>query len=138
VSTPGFDAAQLTRLGWESTTHLESDPVHASNSSRILPPSSASFLSIDHPEAALITLKLAEDGEGSVLRLEDMSGKAEMVRVGSRFFHVTRAWLCNALEDKLNELPVGSDGIEVNVPAFGIVTMRLQTEPQPASSGGQS
>jgi alpha-mannosidase len=138
VSAPEFDAAQLTRQGWESMTQLESDPVHASSMPGMLPPSAAGFLDIDHPEAALISLKLAEDGDGSILRLEDISGKTTPVRIGSRFFHIKRAWLCNALEDEQSELPVSSDGIEVNVPAFGIVTVRMETEPLPAASGGQS
>jgi hypothetical protein len=140
VSGPGFDAAALTRLGWEAMTGLESDPVHASaaaGQTGKLPADAASFLSIDHPEVVLVTLKLAEDGDGSVLRLEDTSGKGSSVRVGSRFFAIRRAWLANALEDKESELPTDSDGFRVDVPAFGIVTVRMETEADGSAIGAR-
>ncbi|MGB6742099.1 MAG: polysaccharide lyase family protein [Terracidiphilus sp.] len=147
TSTTEFDAAQLTQLGWESLTHLEADPVHASTSASALPKDAASFLSIDHPgndhprnddsEAVLTTWKRAEDGDGSILRLEDTSGKAASVGVGSRFFRIAHAWQCNALEDKQSALAVDSDGIRVDVPAFGIVTIRIETEPMRGFAGEQ-
>lgn len=138
VSAPEFNAPQLTQLGWESMTHLESDPVQASTSNGMLPRNFASFLSMDHPEVVLTTWKLAEDGDGSILRLEDTSGKASTVRIGSPLLRIKRAWLCNALEDKKSELPVTSDVIHVPVPAFGIVTLRIETQPRPDNPGGQS
>ncbi len=129
TSMTGFDAAQLTRLGWESMTRLESDPVHAAAAASALPKDAASFLSIDNPAVVATAWKLAEDGDGSILRLEDTSGKASSVHIDSRFFRVTHAWLCNVLEDKQSALAVDSDGIRVDVPAFGIVTVRMETEP---------
>ena len=137
TSMQEFDAAQLTRLGWESLTHLEADPVHASTSASALPKDAASFLSVDYPGTVLTTWKRAEDGDGSILRLEDTSGKAASVRVGSGFFRIAHAWQCNALEDKQSALAVDSDGIRVDVPAFGIATIRIETEPMRGSAGEQ-
>ena len=128
TSMPEFSAAQLTQVGWETMTQLEADPVHASTSASLLRKDAASFLSIDDPEAVATTWKLAEDGDGSILRLENTSGKAGSVHIGSRYLRVRRAWLCNALEDKQSALAVDSDGIRVDVPAFGIVTVRMETE----------
>ena len=129
ASMPEFSPARLTQMGWETMTHLEADPVHASSSASALPTDAASFLSIDRPETIVTTWKLAEDGDGSIVRLEDVSGNAGSVHIASHYFHVTHAWLCNVLEDKQSALEVDSDGIRVNVPAFGIVTVRMETEP---------
>lgn len=138
VSAPEFDGPRLTRLGWESMTHLESDLVHAGVSQRMLSQNAASFLSIDNPAVALITWKLAEDRDGSILRLENTSSEAASVRVSSPVLRVKRAWLCNALEDRQSELPPSSDGIHLSVPAFGIVTVRVETESQAHATGGHS
>jgi alpha-mannosidase len=118
-------------------THLESDPVHPSAASSGLPKDGAGFLSIDNPQVVLATWKLAEDGDGSILRLEDVSGKTGQVHVDSRFLHIKRAWLCNALEDKQSVLAVDSHGIRVDVPAFGIATILIETEPANGLAGEQ-
>jgi alpha-mannosidase len=129
VSAPEFNAAELTRMGWETMTRLESDPVHPSASAGRLPRDDASFLSIDRPAVVLTAWKLAEDGDGSILRLEDISGHAGTVHISSRFLNITEAWRTNVLEDNEAKLPAGPDGTEVKVPAFGIVTIRIHTNP---------
>lgn len=133
VSAPEFDAEALTRMGWEAMTPLESDDVHASTSAGALPQEAASFVSIDQPGIVMTTWKLAEDGDGSILRLQDTSGHAASAHIASRFLRITGAWLASVLEDNETELPSGPDGIEVKVPAFGIVTVRIRTQP----AGGQ-
>jgi hypothetical protein len=57
--------------------------------------------------------------------------------LGSRYFSVAHAWLCNVLEDKQSALAVDSDGIRIDVPAFGIVTVRMETKPTRGFAGGQ-
>lgn len=147
VSGPQFDGPELTRTGWESMTHLESDPVHPGAANGLLSQNAASFLSIDNPDVVVTTWKLAQDGSGSILRLENISDKPQAVRVGVPLLRIGKAWICNDLEDNRDALPVSSDAIgdsvRVSVPAFGIVTVRLETEPSVAGAkaragGGQS
>lgn len=133
VSAPEFNAAALTRTGWETMTPLESDPVHASAANSTLSRNASSFLSVDGPGVVLTAWKLAENGDGSILRLEDVSGHAGSVRITSRYLRITGAWLTNVLEDNETRLAAGPDGITVSVLAFGIVTVRIQTQP----AGGQ-
>jgi alpha-mannosidase len=130
VSMKGFDAPELTRLGWEAMTPLESDLVKAGLSPHVLKQTSASFLSIKPSAVVVTTWKLAEDGDGSILRLEETAGKAEAVHVSIPSLVIKQAWICNALEDKQSELAVGPNGIHLSVPAFGIVTLRLKTKPE--------
>jgi len=128
VSTKGFDAQQLTRLGWVAMTPLESDHVGSSPAPHTLHDASASFLHVAPDSVVATTWKLAEDGDGSILRLEETAGRSEDVAVGSSHLRIHHAWLCNALEQKSKELPVSADGIHLTIPAYGIVTLRLETQ----------
>lgn len=138
VSAPQFDGPALTRMGWEAMTHLESDPVHPGAANGPLSQNAASFLVIDNPDVVVTTWKLAQDGKGSILRLENISDKAQSVHVRAPLLRIAKAWLCSDLEDNRNAVPVSSDGIGVEIPAFGIVTVRLETEPLPDAGGGRS
>jgi alpha-mannosidase len=79
---------------------------------------------------------MAEDGEGSIVRLEETAGRPESVVVHSDYFNVQHAWLCNILEQKQKELKIGTDGIELTIPAYGVVTVRMETQPVHRLSGG--
>ncbi len=138
LSTPGFDGPVLTRQGWEAMTTLESNPVHPNPSASTLPRGSAGFLSIDNPGVVLTAWKLAEDGNGSILRLDDISGKGEAVHIGSSFFRIDHAWRTNLLEENQAVMPTDAGAIDVHVPAFGIVTVRIEAETKSASVGGHS
>jgi alpha-mannosidase len=138
VSAPEFSAPQLTQLGWETMTKLESDPVHANAESAGLAQNSVGFLSIDNRNVVVNTWKLAEDGDRSILRLENISDQTAAVHIDTPFLSIDRAWLCNALEDKQSELPISSGRIQVTVPAFGVVTVRMETQPSATKAGGQS
>jgi hypothetical protein len=45
--------------------------------------------------------------------------------------------LCSALEDKQSALAVNSDGIRIDVPAFGVATVRIETGPLRKPAGEQ-
>lgn len=138
VSMPGFNGPQLARIGWESATRMESDPVHANAAKGILPANEASFLSVGNPDVAVITWKLAANGDGSILRLVNLSKQKASVRLTAPLLRIQRAWQCNALEENQHEVAVAPDGVHLSVPAFGIVTLRLKTSPQAgAATGGQ-
>ncbi len=135
VSTKEFDPQQLTRLGWESITPLESDQVGPSPTPHALHGASASFLHLSADSVVATTWKLAEDGDGSILRLEETAGRAESVAVDSSYLRLSRVWLCNVLEEKSKELPVAADGIHLTIPAYGVVTLRFETQPVHEAKG---
>ena len=132
VSGRDFDSAELTRAGWESMTPLESDSVSASLQPGTLPSDQASLISVDNPDVAVVTWKIAEDGRGSILRLEELAGKISKVRVGSQYFQVREAWLCSGLEDDqayLNTSDGASNGaVEIEIKPFEVITLRLITQ----------
>ena len=77
----------------------------------------------------LETLKPAEDGEGYIVRLLETAGRKVTARLSSRLLEFSGAWLCNATEDNLREIPTLKDGVDVAVPPYGIVTLRLSIRP---------
>ncbi len=128
VSGRDLDPAGLTRMGWESMTALESDTTSASPQTGLLPVDEAGLIRVDNPQVAIVTWKMAEDGRGTVLRLEELAGKAARVRISSQFFHVREAWLCSGLEDDERRVGTSDDGVDLEVRPFEIVTLRLLTQ----------
>lgn len=130
VSKQSFEPAELTRVGWEAMTSLESDSVGASLEPGKMPSDEAALLSVDNPAVAVVTWKIAEDGRGTILRLEELAGKATKVRIGSKYFSVREAWRCSGLEDNEMPLKVSDAVIELAMKPFEVATLRLITEPR--------
>ena len=130
VSSRLFDPAQLTRTGWESMTPLESDSVSAALEAGKLPSDQASLIDVNTPDAAVVTWKMAEDGHGTILRLEELAGKNTKVNIRSRYFKVNEAWRCSGLEDNQTHLATVDDGVDVEMKPFEVVTLRLSTQPR--------
>jgi alpha-mannosidase len=130
ISGRGFDPASLTHAGWQAMTPLESDQVGAALAPGVLPGDRTSLLEIDNPNVVLVTSKMAEDGEGAILRLEEVAGKPASTRISSKYFKIARAWRCSGLEDNQTDIATTRDGVEVSLRPFEIVTIRMMTEPR--------
>jgi alpha-mannosidase len=126
-SAAKLDRPELQRLALTELTPLERDDLAASTGEPSLPSKEASLLSIDNAAVALLTFKRAEDGEGSILRLQDTSGIPQQVNIKSAYFKFQRAWLCNALEDKKSEIPVNDGAVSFTLKPFQVLTLRVDT-----------
>jgi len=131
TSSAGFDAPSLTRFGWSALTPLERDDIAASQDGSALPPSQASLLHLDAPGITMLTWKSAEDGDGTILRLQETAGSAREATISSDYIDVSRAWLCNALEDKQSELPTNHGAVNVTLQPFQTITIRMHTAVKP-------
>jgi hypothetical protein len=133
VSRRALDPADLTRLGNEAMTPLEVDQVGAAivpdKAPGKLPNDEASLIEVSNSSVAVATWKLAEDGEGSILRLQETSGKPQSVGIRSAYLRMNRVWRCSLLEDNLQELKTDGHGFQIEVKPFEIVTLRLRTSP---------
>jgi len=136
VSAPNFQPAELTRAGWENMTALEADSVNASLEPGMLPSDQAELLKIDNPDVAVVTWKIAEDGRGTVLRLEELAGKKSQVRVASQYFDVRQAWRCSGLEEDEAQVNAIDSGAEFEIKPFEVVTLRLLTQSRLAQRAG--
>jgi alpha-mannosidase len=131
LSGRALDPAELTRLGNEAMTPLEVDQVGAALLPGKLPSDQASLLEVDNPSIAVATWKLAEDGQGSILRLQETGGQPQSVKIRSAYLRMDQVWRCSLLEDNLQELnKINSHSFQLDVKPFEIVTLRLRTSPE--------
>jgi hypothetical protein len=131
VLTSGKDLspADLSRLGREEMSPLEWDLItsqdKAINFARPLASSQAGFLEVHPSDVVLETWKMAEDGDGTILRFLELAGKESTVEVGTPLLEVKSAWMSDALERKEGPLSVSSHGFEFSIKPFQILTVRL-------------
>ena len=124
-----FDPRSLTRFALNALTPLERDDVPASQDASPLPNREASLLEITNPGVTLLTWKRAEDGDGTVLRLQEVAGEPSEVNIRSRYLRFEQAWLCDLLEEKQAEIQSTGDNLTVAIKPFQVLTLRLRTTP---------
>ena len=125
TSSEGFEPVALTRFGWNALTPLESAGVAASLDKTLLPVEGGNLLKVDSPAVVLTTWKLAEDGDGSILRLQETSGHETLTTVSSPYLTVTQAWVSSLLEEKRSELSVHDGTISTTLKPFEVQTIRM-------------
>jgi alpha-mannosidase len=101
----------------------------------LLPSQGASLLEVGNPGVTLLTWKRAEDGDGTILRLQDAAGEASNIKIHSLFLTLERAWLCNLLEDNQAEIKTQGEDISVPIKPFQVLTLRLHTTPRIRQGG---
>jgi hypothetical protein len=129
TSDSQFHPQSLTRFGLEALTPLEYDDLAASEDASSLPNREASLLEIANPGVTLLTWKRAEDGDGTIVRLQDTMGEPSEVRIHSQYLTFEHAWLCDLLEQNQSELKTGGGDLRVPIHPFQAVTLRLRTAP---------
>lgn len=130
TSDAQFNAPSLTRFGLEALTPLERDDVPGTTDSSLLPSPEASLLEVGNPGVTLLTWKRAENGDGTILRLQDTVGVPSSMTIHSPFLTFERAWLCNLLEDNMAEITVRGENLSVPIKPFQVLTLRLHTTPR--------
>ncbi len=130
TSSAALDPVALSRLGWESMRPVELDYVmgqdKVGNPPRPLPAEGASFLQTDQPGIVLIDWKAAEDGRGTILRLQEMAGRDTAASVTIPRVMLKSANLCNAVEDDQQPLTISGYSVGLNFRAHQVLTVRIQ------------
>jgi hypothetical protein len=131
TSARDLNHAALNRMGWEETTPLERTLVKSQDQTypvkRTLPAAKMSFLQISTPSVLLSTWKLAEDGNGSVLRFIELGGSRGRVSVSSPLLQSPSAQSCNAMEDCGQALQGTSNGFSFEIGPRQIITTRVKS-----------
>jgi alpha-mannosidase len=122
-----LDRVEAERFGREAMTPLETTELQAAPGKSQLPLTQAGLLELDNPHVTISAWKMAEDGRGTVLRLEETSGTAGHVRVRSDYFKFVNAAKANALEDQLSDIPTPDGEIDLSLQPYQTVTLRVQT-----------
>ena len=129
TSNTQVNPSSLTRFGLEALTPLERDDVPGTQDLSLLPNQEGSLLEVGNPGVTLLTWKRAEDGDGTILRLQDTAGDASTIKIHSPFLKFERAWLCNLLEDNQDEIKIQGEDLDVLIKPFQVLTLRLHTTP---------
>ena len=127
TSDTKVDPVSLNHFGWNALTPLERDDVAASPETSVLPGEEASLLNIGNPAINVLTWKLAEDGDGTILRLQDTSGTSSQFSISSKYLKFDRAWLCDVTEEKKSDLRTSGDALLVSIKPFQVITIRVHT-----------
>ena len=133
TSGSSLEPAYLSRLGREEMSPLELDQItsqdKAVNSPRPLAATQASFLHVEPSDVVLVTWKVAEDGDGTILRYQEVAGKSAEASVETPLLDVTAAWRADALERNQEPLATSPHGFRFSVKPFQIVTVRVEGAP---------
>ena len=129
TSAERLDPAALTHMGWESMESPAVDVVanqdKVGNPDEPLPAEGTSFLEINAPNVALVTWKLAEDGKGTILRLQETAGQTSEFTVRLPHTTIHSANLCNTVEDNLHDLDVAGNMVHLMIHPHEVLTVRL-------------
>ncbi len=130
TSGPQLDGQRLTHLGFEEMRPAEVDYVvsqdKVGNPPRPLPPEGASFLSVSGPDVALVTWKGAEDGHGSILRLQETAGQASETTISLPRGRIASAQLCSGVEKNLRSLSLQDNSVKLSFKPFEVLTVRVE------------
>ena len=129
TSAAQLDGGALSQLGWKKCRRMELNYVvsqdKVGNPDRPLPAEGRGFLDTTNGRIALVTWKRAEDGNGTILRLQELTGKRSESVLHFPQHTIESAQLCSGVEDNLRKLPVDSDGIHLSFDPFEVLTIRV-------------
>jgi alpha-mannosidase len=121
---------RLAQFGRAAMTPLEVNEVIKNdkwdNPDRPLPPEPTSFLEIDASNVSAENWKVAEDGQGTILRLLEVGGKPAAARLHFPHFELGQVWVTTAMEVNQCEIPVQGRVLEVSLKPHEIMTLRIQ------------
>jgi alpha-mannosidase len=129
TSAKKLDPAALTRMGWESMQPVALDHVidqdRVGDPDKPLSPTGASWIEISSPNIVVVTWKLAEDGNGAILRLQETAGQPTETSIALPLTPLHSANLCNGVEDNVSALDVSGKRIQLKFQPHEVLTVRL-------------
>jgi hypothetical protein len=124
-----LNGGNLTKLGLEEMRPAEVDYVVSQdkpgNPDRPLPAAGESFLNLTGNGVALVTWKKAVDGNGTIVRLQEIAGKPETATLKTPKSTISSAQLCSGVEDDGHSLPVSNNQVQLTFRPFEVLTVRL-------------
>ena len=123
---PG-DTAEPVRRGWAACDPLYVSPPYTNEAPGPLITKDRALFYADK-NVMIVGAKSADDGEGAIVKLLDVSGQARAVGVWPAAYAFKLARRTTLVEQNGDPLPVGSDGrASIDLPAWGIGSARLFT-----------
>jgi len=124
--------AAMARLGRAAMTPIEIRQLAANDKfgdpAEPLTPNPTSFLQVDAPDVVIIDWKIAEDGQGTIVRLLESGGQTTTAKLNFPLFTINQAWQTNAAEENKSQVNVENHSLTVTLKPHEIVTLRLVRE----------
>lgn len=121
-----FSSSKSQNFGWSNCNPLIPSIHEGNNKGRLI--RECSFARLDKQNVIILTVKQAEDDNGIVIRLSEIEGKPVEAKVILPHFSIKKAYLTNLVEENIKEMNFDEHEVSVPVSAYGISTIRLQTE----------
>lgn len=124
----GFDAAAVSRFGFEALNRPRSVLLSARGGS--FPPDSASLVHVDAPNTLPYTVKAAEDGDGLIVRITELTGASQTIaQLRSDVFSFSAALRTEQDEQNGTPLTVAAGIVSVPLGPYETATVRLRIQP---------
>lgn len=88
-------------------------------------PQSFSFVSCDSENIIIETVKMAEDGDGIIIRLYDAYNVSSSVKLRLGV-EIKEAYICDLLENNLQSLDIANNELNLSVKNFEIVSVKIK------------
>ncbi|MDQ7088667.1 MAG: glycoside hydrolase family 38 C-terminal domain-containing protein [Acidobacteriota bacterium] len=122
---PLFDPPVAAAFGMAALTPLRSRLL--SHQAGNMPRDLSSFFEVDAPGVLLATIKPAEDGRGTVLRVVELTGAPAVVGIGSRVLTLVAAERLEQDEEGGVPLAVTGGRVEITLDPYETATVRVET-----------
>lgn len=116
-------AAGVQQFGWSFSNPLIPVVVKGRQNGSL--PQAKSFCSVEQPNVLLQTLKKADDGQGTIVRLLEIAGRETETMVNIPFLTIDRAYQANAFEENEGVLSASEHAVKVPITANGTATVRI-------------
>jgi hypothetical protein len=125
----GGDVAEPVRRGWAAADPLYVSPPFSSSGSGPLIGKDSALL-LNDQGALVLGAKRADDGEGAIVKLLDVSGTSRQVGVWPAGYTFTQARRVDLVERNSDALAIAADRhATLNLGAWGVAAARLSTPP---------
>ena len=123
VSGAGFNPAQLTRYSLQVMTPLEADHVNGTIIRTNVLPMTGSMMQTNNQDVLVSTWKAAESDAGTVLRLEEIAGKAQEIQISFPQLTIKSAHRCSILEDEKEDISATAHELHILLKPWEIATV---------------
>jgi hypothetical protein len=123
VADRPVDIAECARFGWSTEPLL---PVPIAGRGSGLLPRFGSLVTLDQPDAVILGLKRADDGNGMIAYIQDLSGVDRYLTLGHGLLAFEEARRTDLLErDTTEKATAVPNGVAFPIPAHAVVAFRL-------------
>ena len=121
------DLDKAHRAGWELS--VPAIAVLSQGGSGELPPV-GSFAQVSPDNVMITAFKKAEDGDGYILRIYEVSGKPAQAHLEFPLFKLTDAWLTDGVEREKEKLAIKDNGISLELAGFEVKNVKAKLIPK--------